>query len=106
MPSQSFQNSQTLGQFFYPLYVLYNNLSTIGVTVTSSSKCTSGAGVWVCVTVVGTLTLEGTLTAALLARQVERRGKRCDLVPIGQETQLSVLGTLKTTIYTSTEQTR
>jgi hypothetical protein len=33
------------------------------------------------VTVVGTLTLEGTLTAALLARQVEREGKRCDLVP-------------------------
>jgi hypothetical protein len=58
------------------------------------------------VTVVGTLTLEGTLTAALLARQVERRGKRYDLVPIGQETQLSVLGTLRTTIYTSTEQTR
>jgi hypothetical protein len=22
MPSQSFQNSQTLGQFFYPLYML------------------------------------------------------------------------------------
>jgi hypothetical protein len=58
------------------------------------------------VTVVGTLALEGTLTAALLARTVERRGKRCDLVPIGQETQLSVLGTLRTTIYTSTEQTR
>jgi len=59
-----------------------------------------------CVTVVGTLTLEGTLTAALLARQVERRGKRYDSVPIGQETQLSVLGTLRTTIYTSTERTR
>jgi hypothetical protein len=58
------------------------------------------------VTVVGTLTLEGTLTAALLAQQVERRGKRYNLVPIGQETQLSVLGTLKTTIYTSTEQTQ
>jgi hypothetical protein len=58
------------------------------------------------VTVVGTLTLEGTLTAALLARQVERRGKRYNLVPIGQETQLSVLGTLNTTIYTSTEQTQ
>jgi hypothetical protein len=58
------------------------------------------------VTVVGTLTLEGTLTAALLARQVEKRGKRCDLVPIGQETQLSVLGTLRTTIYTSTERTQ
>jgi hypothetical protein len=23
MPSQSFQNSQTLGQFFYPLYIIY-----------------------------------------------------------------------------------
>jgi hypothetical protein len=28
-----------------------------------------------CVTVVGTLTLEGTLTAALLARRVEKEGK-------------------------------
>jgi hypothetical protein len=60
---------------------------------------------WLPIAVWG-LTLEGTLTATLLARQVERRGKRCDLVPIRQETQLSVLGTLKTTIYTSTEQTR
>jgi hypothetical protein len=59
------------------------------------------------VTVVGTLTLEGTLTAALLARQVEG-GEESDAIQslLGQETQLSVLGTLRTTIYTSTEQIR
>jgi hypothetical protein len=42
MPSQSFQNSQTLGQFFYPLYIYINSILTFFPKPKTSSWSKSG----------------------------------------------------------------
>jgi hypothetical protein len=56
-------------------YSFYSKICVIEIQFSQQNMCDN-------VTVVGTLTLEGTLTAALLARQVEKEEKRCNSVPI------------------------